>query len=216
MMEAFGGEPGDRKESIPAVMHQQADAKRGRGTMSEPMHRKQAIARSARISACGQYRWTLTRKWGNGKSICWVMLNPSRADHRRDDPTIRRAMQFTRTWGYDGFTVVNLYPFRSPHPAACRRWAGTQTVQRALRRNAKIVARETKNATLVVAAWGVSAWDSEWIEFVVAAISANDNSAQGIYCLGTTKDGYPKHPLARGKHRIADDQRPVLWRGHGL
>jgi hypothetical protein len=185
------------------------------GTMTRPAQPAPIIVRSARLSPCGRFRWTLTRKWGNGESICWVMLNPSRADHRRDDPTIRRAMQFTRAWGFDGFTVVNLYPFRSPYPADCRRWAGTRTVQRALRRNAKIVARETMNAAVVVAAWGVSAWDSDWIDAVVAAIIANGNPVRGIYCLGTTKAGHPKHPLARGKHRIANNQRPVLWRSCG-
>jgi hypothetical protein len=32
------------------------------------------------------------------------------------------------------------------------------------------------------------------------------------YCMGTNKDGSPKHPLARGHNRIPDDQQPILWR----
>jgi hypothetical protein len=53
------------------------------------------IKKSARISKCGKYRWTLARKWGDGKQACWLMLNPSTADHRKDDPTIRRVIHFT-------------------------------------------------------------------------------------------------------------------------
>lgn len=30
-------------------------------------------------------------------------------------------------------------------------------------------------------------------------------------CLGTTGSGAPKHPLARGKHRIPADFAPVAW-----
>lgn len=33
-----------------------------------------------------------------------------------------------------------------------------------------------------------------------------------LYCFGTTKDGKPKHVLARGPHRVPRDQKPVLWR----
>ena len=33
-----------------------------------------------------------------------------------------------------------------------------------------------------------------------------------LVCLGLTKDGYPKHPMARGAHRIPRDQQPILWK----
>jgi hypothetical protein len=33
-----------------------------------------------------------------------------------------------------------------------------------------------------------------------------------IWCWGTTTSGAPKHPLARGKHRIPVDQPAILWR----
>jgi hypothetical protein len=176
------------------------------------------IRKTARISPCGTYRWTLTRGWGDGKKICWVMLNPSTADHRVDDPTIKRVIHFTRSWGGDGFTAVNLYPFRSPDPAECRRWANWESngpdwqARDALQRNIAIVARESKRAARVVAAWGSIAWDSHWIDHVIAEITGVEEPGPAIYCLGTTESGAPKHPLARGQHRVRDDQRPVLWR----
>jgi hypothetical protein len=169
-----------------------------------------AMKKSARISPCRQYRWTLTRDWGQGKRICWVMLNPSDADHRIDDPTIRRVIHFTRSWGYTGLTVVNLYPYRSPNPKRCEAWATdpklATAVKVALTRNVSIISHHCKLATMIVAAWGNNPWDVVWLESIV------DSIGQEIYCLGTTAGGAPKHPMARGKHRIADDQQPVLWR----
>src|SRR5262245_24680981 len=99
-------------QQFPLTAHEKADIARAK-----------PIKKTASISACGAFRWTLARTWGCGQQICWVMLNPSTADRRRDDPTIRRVIHFTHSWGYHGLTVVNLYPFRSPHPAQCRRWA---------------------------------------------------------------------------------------------
>jgi hypothetical protein len=34
---------------------------------------------------------------------------------------------------------------------------------------------------------------------------------EGLFALGVSKSGYPLHPLARGRMRIPDDRKPVLW-----
>jgi hypothetical protein len=176
------------------------------------------MKKSANISVCQTYRWTLTRRWGEGEQVCWVMLNPSTADGRQDDPTIRRIIHFTRSWGFDGLAVVNLYPFRSPKPEECRQWANKEKndpdrrVRDVLQRNAALVAEEAKRAEKVVAAWGAAAWDPDWIESVVERITRSEAPWPNIYCLGVTETGAPKHPMARGKHRISDNQQAVLWR----
>lgn len=43
------------------------------------------------------------------------MLNPSITDANDDDPTIRCAVNFAKSWDY-GVQVVNLYTFRSKDP----------------------------------------------------------------------------------------------------
>ena len=52
------------------------------------------------ISACGQYRYHLWRRWDELlPTMVWVMLNPSTADATEDDPTIRRCIGFAKREG---------------------------------------------------------------------------------------------------------------------
>lgn len=177
------------------------------------------IARTADISPCRTFRWTLTRTWSReGGRVCFIGLNPSTADHRVDDPTVRRWTHFAQTWGYGGFTAVNLYPFRSASPAECRAWADWQNngpdwyARDALWHAEAVVVREAKAAALVVACWGAAAWDYYWEEHLLEAIQTGEAPWPDIHCLGLTHAGDPMHAMARGRHRLPSDARPTLWR----
>ena len=63
----------------------------------------------ATLSPCGRYRYRLTRRWGDGGAVAFVMLNPSTADAEKDDPTIRRCIGFAREWRFGRLIVVNLF-----------------------------------------------------------------------------------------------------------
>ena len=53
----------------------------------------------------------------NGKKPLLVLgLNPSTADEKKPDATIRKIMGFAERWGYDSFIMVNVYPLRSTFP----------------------------------------------------------------------------------------------------
>lgn len=78
----------------------------------------------AAFSPCGRYRWWLERLWEPGGSrLLFIGLNPSHADHRRDDPTLRRLVAFAAGWGYGSLEVLNLFALVSPDPAALGRGA---------------------------------------------------------------------------------------------
>ena len=78
-------------------------------------------ASDASLSPDGRYRWWLRRRWSTeGASLLFIGLNPSRADARADDPTLRRLIGFAKGWGYGELLVLNLFARRSPHPAALR------------------------------------------------------------------------------------------------
>src|SRR5262245_44648837 len=77
---------------------------------------------NAVISNCGRYRHVLTRQVGPGtRTATFILLNPSTADARVNDPTIRRVIGFTRQWGYDRLTVLNLFAVRATDPADLKR-----------------------------------------------------------------------------------------------
>ncbi len=56
------------------------------------------------------------RIWDESK-LCDVLgLNPSTADETEDDPTIRRCINFAKTWGYGGLCMTNLFAYRATQP----------------------------------------------------------------------------------------------------
>lgn len=77
--------------------------------------------KTAIISECGTYRYRLGRRWGEGRALVFVMLNPSTADDKDDDPTIRRCVHFTEAHGYRALEVVNLFAFRATKPAELKK-----------------------------------------------------------------------------------------------
>jgi len=163
-------------------------------------------------------RWTLTREWADGgKSACFLGHNPSTAGHELEDPTTLIWNYFARLWGCNRYTAVNLYPYRSPDPAAARHWAdwastNDWTVRDLLMQNESIVVREARKADIFVACYGAIAMDNAWNEHLLEAIQEGEWPYPDIYIFGLTANGSPKHPMARGKHRVQRDQQPILWR----
>ena len=155
------------------------------------------VERDAVISDCGRYRYRLWRQWAYSelRPILWVMLNPSTADAAIDDPTIKRCMAFSARWGYGAMWVGNLYAFRSSDPSVL--W--TMGAEEARGPHNVLHLREMANeSALTVCAWGTMGAH----EYLLR----NDYwSPGGLWCIGRTKDGFPKHPLARGRYRVPDD-----------
>lgn len=156
---------------------------------------------SAEISPCGQYRYTLTRPplapYPDRGTAAFCMLNPSTADATLDDPTIRRCRGFAERWGCNGITVVNLYALRSKDPRAL--WNHADPVGPMNDYWLRLVARECGG---MVCAWGANAKP----ERVAQAVQALRAAGAKLYCLGTTKDGHPRHPLY-----VRGDQPLVPW-----
>jgi hypothetical protein len=141
---------------------------------------------SAAISACGKYRWWLRRQIDDrsNRTVCFVMLNPSTADADADDPTIRRCIEFARSWGYSILSVRNLFAYRATDPRELKRVdnpIGGATGDAEL--------RAARTADLLVAGWG------QKVPFRRADDAERFFAGSPVYCLGKNKDESPRHPL---------------------
>jgi hypothetical protein len=163
------------------------------------------IRYAATISPCGTYRYDLEREFdAEGDWCMFLMLNPSKADERQDDPTLRRAMDFGQGFGFPNLVVCNLYAIRSTDP----RGVVEAKVHPVGPDNDATIRRWLPRVGLVLLAWGYSAkvgprmltraWEVRLLlrqEF--AAMAAKGTTAPSVGHLGVTegKEHQPRHPL---------------------
>lgn len=156
------------------------------------------------LSEDGLYRYRLWRVWdATIPHVVWILLNPSTADAAVDDPTLRRCMGFARAWGYGGVVLVNLYALRASDPAALLAHPLPQGTTNWLHIRQACVDPATG---LVLCGWGAAAIlkrpaDRDRANRITqhAAVWRDGE----VWCLGTTKEGWPKHPLYLANTSIA-------------
>lgn len=152
----------------------------------------------ALFSPCQQYRYLLTRILGGDQGVTvFVMLNPSTADEFKNDPTVRRCVGYAQDWGSFGLIVANLYALRSTDPKAL--WTHDDPVGPSNDQILTILARHHRP---IICAWGANAKPDRVKAFVDAAKGVGGE----LMCLGTTKDGAPRHPLY-----LRRDAKPQPW-----
>lgn len=137
------------------------------------------------ISDDQKYRYYLSRKWSEeGKVIAFIGLNPSTADAERDDPTIRRCINFAKSWGGSKLVMGNLYAYRSTNPNILNSVDDPIGVD-----NDAWLARIISESQIVIAAWGVLG------KIHGRDIQILNNHRANLSYLKLTKEGYPAHPL---------------------
>jgi hypothetical protein len=149
-------------------------------------------------SDCGAYRYRLSRDWGDGPRIAFIMLNPSTASELRNDPTAARCEGRARRGGYGGFDVLNLFAFRATRPGDLRAAADPCGAANA----ATVVAAAGKAAT-VVCGWGLHGAFRGQGAAMRELLAA---SRIPLWHLGLTRDLHPRHPLY-----VANAVAPLPW-----
>jgi len=143
------------------------------------------VKRSAVFDKTRTYRYRLTRKFGPGKRVVFICLNPSKADEHVDDNTVRRCIGFAKKWEAGRLDVLNIFALRSTDP-----WVLYGVRDPVGPENDRWIRRTVRQADVVVAAWGNHGAYLDRGAHVRAMIPPFR-----VECFGVTKAGQPKHPL---------------------
>ena len=141
----------------------------------------------AGISSDKLFRWWLYRCWDPSKPIViFVMMNPSTADHRKNDATISKIIRYAIRWGYGGVLVLNIYAIRSRDQSKIKGRVGS--------RNdwwlSTVFSFAKRKRIKIVCAWGIKHKDRGDSVRAIAAVAQVK-----LWCLRSSKNGEPCHPL---------------------
>jgi hypothetical protein len=138
------------------------------------------LIREAKFCNTKKNRYYLKREWDNSKGLLlYLMLNPSVADEKRDDPTIRRLISFTKKFNYGGFLVGNIFTEITPNPKEIDRSKGISD------KNFKELFKLINKVDQIIYAWGSTVEEPQLLKELVL----------NPKCFGKNLNGTPKHPL---------------------
>ena len=138
------------------------------------------MIREAKFCEAKKNRYFLKRKWNNSKGLLlYIMLNPSLADEKKDDPTIRRLINFTKRFDYGGFLVGNIFTIITPNPKELDKSKGMSD------KNFEEIIKLVNKVDQIVYAWGGSIEEPQLLKKIVLSPK----------CFGKNLNGTPKHPL---------------------
>ena len=146
------------------------------------------VNKNATFSDCRKYRYVLSRTWDSKKkTILFIGLNPSTADEKIDDPTIRRCIDYAQNWGYGSLVMVNLFAYKATIPTELK------NVNNPIGNDNDLhIIELLKKVDLAVAAWGNE-----------GSLLNRDKEVKKIIpnlmCLKINKSGQPAHPLYQKK-----------------
>jgi len=156
-------------------------------------------ATGAIFSECRNHRFALWRIWDRRKPfVCFIGLNPSTADETKNDNTVSRCVRFAEDFGGGGLVMLNAFSYRATDPEEMKRQAVPNLME-----NIDWISAFVGLAALSVAAWGTHGTFANQSDFIAYRMRKD---LRMLHCLGTNKDGTPKHPLY-----LKADTKPVLW-----
>lgn len=137
------------------------------------------------FSECRTWRYQLWRIWDTDLPMLNVTaLNPSTADETKNDPTVRRCINFAKSLGYGGLYVTNIFAFRATLPADMKKAEDPVGPE-----NDYWLAKTAEMSGMTVAAWGVHG------NFLNRAAHV-EKIIKDLYVFRLTrKTRVPEHPL---------------------
>lgn len=160
------------------------------------------------FSPCRNYRYSLWRRWNDdnlapftgSRMLQYLMvigLNPSTADETKNDPTIRRCIDFAARWGYGSLCMTNLFAWRDTRPQAMK----AQLLPVGMD-NDFWLSSIANGAGMILAAWGKHGSHGGRDKDVMQILKWRE-----VHCLKTNLDGTPMHPLY-----VDSETKPIIYK----
>lgn len=182
------------KQSTQAARATAQDHQRGESSGES----SQTIIRDAAFSPCGKYRYWLTRKWSDGQLLGIIGKNPSKADAKRDDPTIGKEIALTKFLGYGGFLKLNAYDYVATDSDELIHITDSIACSKLNLVEPLITMLLIHGVKDVLCVWGTHSnrYLAERIRNRGEMLRRRLRDAGfNLMCLGLTQGGCPKHPL---------------------
>lgn len=164
---------------------------------------------SAIFSECGNYRYRLDRRIGDGPPLGFILHNPSTAGADKDDPTSRRGIGFARDLGYGRLIFINPWARVATNPSDL--WASEDPIGPENDAHIRsVVAEVSKDGGIIVAAWGrispPAAKRANARARITSLVRKIEEDGGQLYALAVNKDRSPRHPLY-----VRGDAQPLSW-----
>lgn len=154
--------------------------------------------RAAQFADDDTHRLFLGRLWDhNCSKILFIGLNPSTADGQEDDNTVTRLINFSKSWGFGGFYLCNVYSFVSTdRKGLLPYYIKLSPHKRKVidRRNFKVIEDRASICSMVVFCWGATVIEEEGPQDKLIS------KFKDARCFGKNQNGSPKHPLYLPSH----------------
>jgi hypothetical protein len=143
----------------------------------------------ANLSPDRRYRYWLLRVWDDSlPMLCVIGVNPSTADEKEDDPTIRRTIGFGKRLKYGGLLMLNVGAYRATDPREWKAAADPFGPKNSVSHLKRYISRF--NPACVVAAWGKHCESQRDALRALEIVKEIPN----LQCWGRNLDGSPRHP----------------------
>lgn len=167
--------------------------------MSARPERHGGLRRWAEFDAKRKFRFLLGREWDPSlPRVCFVGLNPSDANEKRDDTTATKYVGFAARNGFGSYEAINRVPLIETEPRKmywARRVGFPDLVYE---KDMDAWHCATARAQVIVVAWG----NLSRMEFDdIAQMQVHDylkSRGKPVLCLGLTKSGFPRHASRLG------------------
>ena len=129
------------------------------------------------------------------KPLIVIGINPSTANDKTADPTIRKVMGFAECNGFNSFIMLNLYPQRTPYPADLHPKMDSGITNQNLKSISELLGKY--NNPTILAAWSERIVVRDYLKNCLKEIFEKTEKHNVNWTkLGEfTKTGHPRHPL---------------------